>query len=119
MLLFIGNHVSDAMGKLRRYAQPIQRLLRDGSFRNGKFRRCSTDSNAIDASHGTRIGQTHLKRQGRRQVVPGNIFMRTFELFSRLIIFFCQVMVDVSHFRPEEISVKTTDKNIIVHGKLI
>ena len=25
-------------------------------------------------------------------------------------------MVDVSHFRPNEISVKTTDKNIIVHG---
>ena len=27
-------------------------------------------------------------------------------------------MVDVSHFRPNEISVKTTDKNIIVHGTL-
>ena len=26
-------------------------------------------------------------------------------------------MVDVSHFRPEEIAVKTTDKCIIVHGK--
>lgn len=31
---------------------------------------------------------------------------------------YCQVMVDVSHFLPNEISVKTTDKNIIVHGKL-
>lgn len=28
-------------------------------------------------------------------------------------------MVDVSHFHPSEISVKTTDKNIIVHGLLI
>lgn len=28
-------------------------------------------------------------------------------------------MVDVSHFQPNEISVKTTDTNIIVHGKLV
>ncbi|KAI9557993.1 hypothetical protein GHT06_014746 [Daphnia sinensis] len=28
-----------------------------------------------------------------------------------------QVMVDVSHFDPSEISVKTTDNNIIVHAK--
>nr|CAH0103842.1 unnamed protein product [Daphnia galeata] len=28
-----------------------------------------------------------------------------------------QVMVDVSHFEPNEISVKTTDKDIIVHAK--
>ncbi|XP_046459978.1 protein lethal(2)essential for life-like [Daphnia pulex] len=30
---------------------------------------------------------------------------------------FIQVMVDVSHFQPNEISVKTTDNNIIVHAK--
>ncbi|XP_032782108.2 alpha-crystallin A chain [Daphnia magna] len=28
-----------------------------------------------------------------------------------------QVMVDVSHFDPSEISVKTTDNNIVVHAK--
>lgn len=33
--------------------------------------------------------------------------------------FFSQVTVDVSHFEPNEISVKTTDKNIIVHGMLV
>jgi hypothetical protein len=27
-------------------------------------------------------------------------------------------MVDVSHFEPNEISVKTTDKDIIVHGMI-
>jgi crystallin, alpha B len=26
-------------------------------------------------------------------------------------------MVDVTQFRPEEITVKTTDKNVIIHGK--
>jgi hypothetical protein len=35
------------------------------------------------------------------------------------MVFSPQVMVDVSHFEPNEISVKTTDKNIIVHGKLL
>ena len=28
-----------------------------------------------------------------------------------------QVMVDVSQFRPNEVTVKTTDKNIVVHGR--
>lgn len=28
-------------------------------------------------------------------------------------------MVDVSHFDPSEISVKTTDNNIVVHGKFV
>lgn len=28
-------------------------------------------------------------------------------------------MVDVSQFRPEEVSVKTTDKDIVIHGNLI
>lgn len=26
-------------------------------------------------------------------------------------------MIDVSQFRPNELTVKTTDKNIVVHGK--
>lgn len=32
---------------------------------------------------------------------------------------FIQVMVDVSHFQPNEIYVKKTDNNIIVHGEPI
>ncbi len=28
-----------------------------------------------------------------------------------------QMMVDVGQFRPDEVSVKTTDKNVIIHGR--